>query len=180
MVPSWVDQLQPQLLMEQFDTLPIQCRHIEHMHEEGNKYFFFIKFHLWELRLFFRYKLWYIALSGVINFVLYSSFSLTLTVRGYLISIDYWLFSFEHVYEILVLITWCNQRKLRRACASVQPHLNLHRLHKQYKDIKVEAKLYASSTHRLMRAHYFLRWHCVRVPGAIVPDVDPKFVPMIY
>ena len=22
-----------QLLMEQFDTLPIQCRHIEHMHE---------------------------------------------------------------------------------------------------------------------------------------------------
>ena len=27
------DQLLPQLLMEQFDTLPIQCRHIEHMHE---------------------------------------------------------------------------------------------------------------------------------------------------
>ena len=22
-----------QLLMEQFDTLPLQCRHIEHMHE---------------------------------------------------------------------------------------------------------------------------------------------------
>ena len=33
MVPSWVDQLLPQLLMEQFDTLPIQYRHIEHMHE---------------------------------------------------------------------------------------------------------------------------------------------------
>ena len=33
MVPSWADQLQPQLLMEQFDTLPIQCRHIEYMHE---------------------------------------------------------------------------------------------------------------------------------------------------
>ena len=32
-VPSWADQLLPQLLMEQFDTLPIQCRHIEHMHE---------------------------------------------------------------------------------------------------------------------------------------------------
>ena len=28
-VPSWAAQL----LMEQFDTLPIQCRHIEHMHE---------------------------------------------------------------------------------------------------------------------------------------------------
>ena len=26
-------QLLPQLLMEQFDTLPIQCRHIEHMHK---------------------------------------------------------------------------------------------------------------------------------------------------
>ena len=33
MVPSLADQLLPQLLMEQFDTFPIQCRHIEHMHE---------------------------------------------------------------------------------------------------------------------------------------------------
>ena len=33
MVPSWADQLLPQLLMEQFDTLPIKYRHIEHMHE---------------------------------------------------------------------------------------------------------------------------------------------------
>ena len=33
MVPSWADQLLPQLLMEQFDTLPIQSRHIEHMRE---------------------------------------------------------------------------------------------------------------------------------------------------
>ena len=33
MVPLWADQLLPQLLMEQFDTLPIQCKHIEHMHE---------------------------------------------------------------------------------------------------------------------------------------------------
>ena len=33
MVPSWADQLLPQLSMEQFDTLPIQYRHIEHMHE---------------------------------------------------------------------------------------------------------------------------------------------------
>ena len=29
----WADQLLPQLLMEQFDTVPIQCRHIECMHE---------------------------------------------------------------------------------------------------------------------------------------------------
>ena len=27
------DQLLPQLLMEKFDTLLIQCRHIEHMHK---------------------------------------------------------------------------------------------------------------------------------------------------
>ena len=27
------DQLLPQLLMEQFDTFPMQCRHIEDMHE---------------------------------------------------------------------------------------------------------------------------------------------------
>ena len=32
-MPSWADQLLSQLLMEQFDTLLIQCRHIEHMHE---------------------------------------------------------------------------------------------------------------------------------------------------
>ena len=33
MVPSWADQLLLQLLVEQFDTLPIQCRHIEHLLE---------------------------------------------------------------------------------------------------------------------------------------------------
>ena len=33
MVPLLADQPLPQLLMEHFDTLPIQCRHIEHMHE---------------------------------------------------------------------------------------------------------------------------------------------------
>ena len=27
------NQLLPQLSMKQFDTFPIQCRHIEHMHE---------------------------------------------------------------------------------------------------------------------------------------------------
>ena len=32
-VHTQADQFQPQLLMEQFDTLPIQVRHIEHMHE---------------------------------------------------------------------------------------------------------------------------------------------------
>ena len=32
-VPLWADQLLPQILMEQFHTLPLQCRHIEHMHQ---------------------------------------------------------------------------------------------------------------------------------------------------
>ena len=39
MVPSWVDQLLPELLMEQFDTFSIQCRHIEHMHEGVYNFF---------------------------------------------------------------------------------------------------------------------------------------------
>ena len=34
-MPSRADQLLLQLLMEQIDTLPVQCRHIEHMHEGG-------------------------------------------------------------------------------------------------------------------------------------------------
>ena len=33
MVPSWADQLLPQLLIEQLDTFPLQYRHIEYMHE---------------------------------------------------------------------------------------------------------------------------------------------------
>ena len=32
---SWADQLLLQLLMEQLDTLPLQCRHIEHLHERA-------------------------------------------------------------------------------------------------------------------------------------------------
>ena len=32
MVPSWADQHLPQLLMERFDMLPLQYRHIKHMH----------------------------------------------------------------------------------------------------------------------------------------------------
>ena len=27
------NQLLPQLLLEHFDTVPLQCRHIKHMHE---------------------------------------------------------------------------------------------------------------------------------------------------
>ena len=38
-VPLWADQLLSQILMEQFDTLPIQCRHIEHMYEGVYNFF---------------------------------------------------------------------------------------------------------------------------------------------
>ena len=88
MVPSWADQLQPQLLMEQFYTLPILCRHIEHMHEEVclGKSIFFIKWHLWELRLFF----WYVWI--ILCYI--HLFHWPLLCGGYLISIAYWLFSF--------------------------------------------------------------------------------------
>ena len=34
-VHTWANQVLPQLSMEQFDTLPIQCRPIEQMHK-GN------------------------------------------------------------------------------------------------------------------------------------------------
>ena len=44
MVPSWADQLLPQLLMEQFETLHIQYRHIEHMHEGVYNFCLFINF----------------------------------------------------------------------------------------------------------------------------------------
>ena len=37
-VPLWANQLLPQLLMKQFDTLSIQCRHNEHMHEGVYKF----------------------------------------------------------------------------------------------------------------------------------------------
>ena len=47
MVPSWADQLLPQLLMEQFDTIPIQCRHVDTlnicMKEFGSEKIFFDK-----------------------------------------------------------------------------------------------------------------------------------------
>ena len=37
-VPLRADQLLPQLLMKQFDTLSIQCRHNEYMHEGVYKF----------------------------------------------------------------------------------------------------------------------------------------------
>ena len=62
MVPSWADQLLPQLLMEQFDTLPIPLRHIEHMHEgvwfRKKK---LTKWQQWELRQFFPSKVFVYA-----------------------------------------------------------------------------------------------------------------------
>ena len=40
-VHTGADQVLPQLLMEPFDTFPIQCRHIEHMHEGFSSEIFF-------------------------------------------------------------------------------------------------------------------------------------------
>ena len=70
-MPSWADQLLPQLLMEQFDTLLIQCRHIEHMHEGV------IIFDCTDSTEIFFSKLRSAGLNYNLPF-----FSLTLTVRG--------------------------------------------------------------------------------------------------
>ena len=41
-VPLWADQVLLQLLMEQFDTLPTQCRHIEHMNICTKEFIIFV------------------------------------------------------------------------------------------------------------------------------------------
>ena len=41
MVPTWADQLLPQLFMEQFDILPLQYRNIEYMYERVCLNFFY-------------------------------------------------------------------------------------------------------------------------------------------
>ena len=103
MVPSWADQLLLQLWMEQFDTLPIQCRHIEHMHvgvgfiknyfSQNYSYENLDNFSLISLLNMHRWCLLNLTVQG---------FSLNLTVRGYLISIAYWLFSFGFI----VVLSW--------------------------------------------------------------------------
>ena len=70
-VPLWADQLLPQLLIEQFDTLRIQCRHIEHMHEGV------YNFVCTDSTEIFFSKLRSVGLNY--NFIV---FSLTSTVRG--------------------------------------------------------------------------------------------------
>ena len=78
-VPLWA---YPQLLMEQFDTLPIQCRHIEHMHE--GVYNFCLHRFYWNL--LFKTKVSWFELS------LAKFFHWPLLCGGYLISIAYWFF----------------------------------------------------------------------------------------
>ena len=68
--------------MEQFDTLLIQCRHIEHMHE--GVYNFCLHRFYWNLL-----KLWSAGLNYNLPCFLTDSYC-----AGYLISIAYWLFSF--------------------------------------------------------------------------------------
>ena len=63
------DQLLPQLLIQQFDTLPSQCRHIEHVHEGAWFHFFSDKMTAMRTKTIYLYKLIYIELSVVNNFV---------------------------------------------------------------------------------------------------------------
>ena len=77
-VPLCADQLLPQLLMEQFDTLSIQCRHIEHM----KKFIIFVCTDATEI---------FSKLRSAGLTITFQVFSLTPTVGGggYLISIAY-------------------------------------------------------------------------------------------
>ena len=68
-VPLWANQLLPQLLMKQFDTLSIQCRHIENMHE-GVYNFCLHRFY------------WNLLIKTKVFLFTCQVFSLTLTVRG--------------------------------------------------------------------------------------------------
>ena len=77
-VPLWADQLLPQLLMEQIDTLPIQCRHIEHIHEG-----------VYNLFCTDSTEIFFSKLRSAGLTLTCQVFSLTITVRGYLISIAY-------------------------------------------------------------------------------------------
>ena len=52
-VQTLADQLLPQIFMEQFDTLPIQCSRIEHACGSIVQKHFLTKLQLWELRQFF-------------------------------------------------------------------------------------------------------------------------------
>ena len=87
------DQLLPQLLMEQFDTLPIQCRHFEHMHEGV----WFRKNNFWQndscenLDNFSLIRLLYMHRWCLLNLTV-QCFSLNLTVRG--VSNKYCLLTF--------------------------------------------------------------------------------------
>ena len=72
MVPSWADQLLPQLLIEQFDTLPIQCRHIWTYAWRSlvQKQICLTKWQLWELREISLIRLLYMrrrCIHGPIN-----------------------------------------------------------------------------------------------------------------
>ena len=74
---TWADQLLSQLLMETFDTLTSQYKHIRHLHKEV------------------KCQKYYIILSRFDGLCFLSSFTLlTITVRGYQINTAYCLFSF--------------------------------------------------------------------------------------
>ena len=71
-VPLWAAQLLPQLLIEQFDTLRIQCRHIEHMHEGV--------YNFWLAQILLKSSFQNLGL--LVLTITCQVFSLNLTVRG--------------------------------------------------------------------------------------------------
>ena len=92
-VPLWAAQLLPQLLIEQFDTLRIQCRHIEHMHEGV------YNFCLAQILL----KSSFQNLGLLVLTITCQVFSLNLTVRG--VSNKHCLLTFFIITEFLPCVS---------------------------------------------------------------------------
>ena len=103
-VHTWANQLIRQLLMDQFDTLYTQCRHIEHMHEG-----------VWFTKTYYSQK--------VCGLLILTSFSmLTITLRGYQISIAHCLFFIFSRKNPTILQRRFNVIQLLRICCS---HMSL-------------------------------------------------------
>ena len=146
MVPSWADQLLLQLLMEQFDTLPIQCRHIEHMHEgvgfrknnfwQNNSYENLDNFSLIRLLNMHRWCLLNLTVQG---------FSLNLTVRG--VSNKHCLLTYRPCVRPSVRpsVTFCFFNNLKSHCwIFIKPckHVHICKTNTLYKKVRARGQFY--------------------------------------
>ena len=136
--------------MEQFDTFPIQCRHIEHKHEGVG----FRKNNFWQnysyenldnfslIRLLNMHRWCLLNLTSKVQ-----GFHWILLCGGYLISIVYWLFSFLGVKVIL-------------NAAQYPPH------HVTYAPVKYEA----ATSKRFWRGYIYNKIHYLTLIYKMLPS----------